>query len=473
MDKTDSDQESPLDAPELAPEWQWLLCEGSCRLESDSLSGGLTSWQKMMLDEQVQLQKRGLVRIPYAQSWLWTDRSLSQASDWSTAVFKSKLVPIGASVIDGCCGAGVDLAAFGLIGGATGIEQDPLLCRIAEHNAAAIESSVACHQGDVLQEVTSPGNENTWLHVDPDRRATGRKSTTAEDFSPPIDQLLEVADKAFAGAIIKIAPSTQISSSLASKLSQRCTRVWVGSGTECKQQLLLLGYARNRLLEFAANSSPDQFRQLSAEKGSARKADTPLPMSAAVWLPNRYGWPEVQSGSGQAREPVILLGEDTSNDHPDTENAVDHWSWSDDPYGSANTDFAKNPGRFVFDIHRILHVAKLAREWASSNEIMPLSDSSGYFTSDEVPAAIAPWAQVFELIEVCPWDDRKLRKRLRSLDAGTVEVKNRLCKLDASAAQKRYSRPEGSEEYSLLVTLLRGKQRCLICRRISNTSGPL
>ncbi|MEM8735505.1 MAG: class I SAM-dependent methyltransferase, partial [Planctomycetota bacterium] len=152
-----------MDTTQLSPEWQWLLREGYQQLAADPANGVQKSWQKAMLVEQIQLQKRGLSRIPHAGKWLWTDRSLSQASDWSTAVFKASLLPPGTSVIDGCCGAGVDLSAFGQVGNATGIEQDELLCSIAHHNANQIGSNSHCVQGDVLQLPDSSRASDDWL----------------------------------------------------------------------------------------------------------------------------------------------------------------------------------------------------------------------------------------------------------------------------------------------------------------------
>ena len=137
----------------------------------------------------------------------------------------------------------------------------------------------------------------------------------------------------------------------------------------------------------------------------------------------------------------------------------------------ASIDSCDLPGRYVIDLHHVLHAAALQSSWASQNNMRCLGSVHGYFTTD-LPLD-SPWVKTFEVLDVLPWDDRQLRKCLRKRGAGQVEVKtrglqNRSINIDANAYQKRYSAAEG-EPMTLLVTRLAGRIRCIVGRRLINS----
>ncbi|MEZ6075373.1 MAG: hypothetical protein R3C56_06795 [Pirellulaceae bacterium] len=99
----------------------------------------------------------------------------------------------------------------------------------------------------------------------------------------------------------------------------------------------------------------------------------------------------------------------------------------------------------------------------------PIGSPHGYFTGDS-PVDSA-WLQAFEVLDVLPWDDRKIRKWLRSVGAGQVEVKSRglyplRMQVDANAYQRRYSVASGMP-VTLLVTRIGDRMRGIAARRLS------
>lgn len=233
----------------ISDSWAWLAREGHKTLDQLSLlsqtplridwgDGRLAQWQRLMLEEQVRFRLRSRDRFPDAEKWLWTDRSLQQASDWLSAVYKASLFDPELPVIDACCGAGADLVALAKQHRVLGIDRDRRLALIARANLLAHQL-----EGDVcVGEI--PGSIGdlscSALHIDPDRRVGEDRSTRTthgEAFSPSLEESMELGEQSRA-AIIKLAPATELDSA---ELRGGWRRSWLGSIRACPQQLLLRG----------------------------------------------------------------------------------------------------------------------------------------------------------------------------------------------------------------------------------------
>ena len=236
----------------------WLIKEGRSALEEQR--GGLKSvgWQSELVREQAELRRRASSRFPDPERWLWTQRSLAQASDWWCASYKASRFPNGVKVVDGCCGAGVDLVALAGRGPAIGIDRDVVLVELANANLAAhgfgdsVESQSRCvaRPGDLPADLTaeklrSAEGERLWLHLDPDRRVADsveRRLRKVEDYSPSLAESLEMA-RGCEAAMIKLAPASVLDPAVANAFRSEVglTRCWLGNMGECRQQLLLTG----------------------------------------------------------------------------------------------------------------------------------------------------------------------------------------------------------------------------------------
>lgn len=403
---------SNADEMQLDSQLAWLLSEGMQYLDAPengvaNAKRRLTQWQRALLEQQAQFRKRSRRRFPDPQQWLWTDRSLAQASDWWSASYKARYFESCSDVIDACSGAGVDAIALAKNSRVTAIDFDPTMCALARANAKIHQRDIdfRCEAFDMDAASHLAGLADS-LHIDPDRRPGERRTNDSDQFSPALEDVLRCAEL-FQSAMIKLACSTRMNAALANAVDEQTTRVWLGNMGECRQQLLLAG-------------------QFAATEKRLRRAVLAEPLQDS-------------SDAG----PVSITEFEAS------------------PLGFANSTLS--PQRFVFDLHSVLHAAELHTAWAAAHGLQQVGGEHGYFTGSA--AMTSPWAQCFEFVEVLPWDDRRIRKWLRSVKPGVVEVKNRLVRMDANVFQKRYS-GTGEESLTLLVTQLGDRTQAIAARRV-------
>ncbi len=417
---------------------RFLLYEGN----THSLVGveQLAASEVSMLQLQVQLRRRAGKRFPRPEKWLWTARSFSQASDWYSAQFKASIVPEGCRVVDGCCAAGSDLVALAQRGPAIGIDLDPELVALARHNLAAHQMCAEVQKSDLL-DCESWIEREDWLHVDPDRGGPEGKTNRSDKFSPSLQSVLSLA-KRTTGSLVKVAPSTQFTEPEELPLAD-LTRLWIGNYGECKQQLLCLGAAAGRLKEMARQSV-----RAHADKDTAVR---PIEYLGSNLLQNKgvLRWAVLANPSQEDKEQTelhLFAAEECKAGVEPEEIAFEH----------------SELGQYIYDLHNTAHAAQLQASFAEAHQLTAITSPNGYFTKDE--AIESAWLQRFRLLDIVAWDDRKMRKCLRGLGAGVVEVKNRLVKLDANHYQKRFS-GNGTRKLTLIVTQLGRRTRCLVCER--------
>ena len=376
----------------ISQEIQWLTTTGRqilSNLEAGSSLDGLAleAWQKSLLVSQLQFRVRAARRLPTPELWTWTEKSLSQASDWCSATFKASLFPIDVPIIDACCGAGVDLYALGKCVTKPnsdvqlqGIDIDADMVELCNCNMRQLDSpAIACQMS--FSEIAL--DKNKWLHIDPDRRSSqskkqNSKTIVAEEFSPSWSEICEVARK-IAGAVVKLSPKTTFEDDQTSPRSDLPMQsLWIGNRGECRQQLALLGEASNVMQENYACCGDHRVAVL---------VETPVECDQTV--------------------PSDLVFADTPRDVPTGMQA----------------------GEFIYDLHATLHASELAAAWGDAQDLRALGARKGYYTGEHLIKS--PWLHSFRVIEQLAWDDRKIRKCLRRLDAGIVEVKNRLHRMDA------------------------------------------
>ncbi len=380
----------------------------------------LSTLQRGWLQEQRLLQSRAAARFPNPEQWLWTDRSLSQASDWLSARFKAGYFAAEQAVVDACCGAGADAVAIASRGSpVTAVDADPAMTLLAEINAGRQRLSIRTITQPLSMElVRHLASDHAGIHIDPDRRPNDRRTSHGDAFSPPIAEVLDYAEQ-FATAVIKLAPSTRLDVELEQQIDQRFARVWLGNRGECRQQLLVRG-----------------------------SLSDPVPAG---------------------REAGLIAEQPDSSCNNALELSCRRYSLAD-RFNLETTGWdavTYDVGRYVFDLHPVLHASRLQVAWGHSQGMQPLSEPTGYHTSGSLPHATAwseGWCQAFEVREILPWDDRQVRRWLRSFGAGAVEVKCRLAKLDANAFQRRYQSDSG-QPVTLLVTKLDGKTRAIAATR--------
>ena len=221
--------------------------------------------------QQVKLRQRARRKFSRADRMFFTPRLLEQATDESVAAHKAARLSPGARVADLCCGAGGDLLAMAARGPCLGVDRDPVATTLAAANCRALDLfHVELQTTDA--EPCDVSACDAW-HIDPDRRATGRRTTIPQLFCPDLHALNRLIARN-ANAAVKLAPAT-----LAPReWSEAGELEWIGDRRECRQQVVWLGTTarcagKRTATVLAAASPPASFT------GSP---DVPLPVATAV-----------------------------------------------------------------------------------------------------------------------------------------------------------------------------------------------
>jgi hypothetical protein len=212
--------------------------------QQNELRKQFTPERARLVLEQIGLRRRGVQKFgPLAARMFFVPVALEQATDGEIAAYKAaRFRADGAArlVHDYCCGIGGDLMALAATGPAIGWDSSPTVRLLAEQNlaAAAMATRANASQGEVragdVAELT-PGAGEAW-HVDPDRRADGRRSTTLEHHSPGPDVTDRWRSAASDGAV-KLSPA----STPPEHWEREGELEWITSQRECRQLVAWFG----------------------------------------------------------------------------------------------------------------------------------------------------------------------------------------------------------------------------------------
>ena len=205
----------------------------------------------------------------------------------------------------------------------------------------------------------------------------------------------------------------------------------------------------------------------SRARGAIIKLAPATRIGADIELDFQRGW---IGSAGECRQQLLVRGVQAIE--PKCRFAV----LCDEPYApeifqsradsSSQTSLAPNVEQYVFDLHPVLHAAALQSAWANQHALLPVESPAGYFTGSA--QFCSPWIQCFRVLDVLPWDERRVRSWLRGHGAGIVEVKKRLVDVDANLQQRRLSEPKG-ESFTLLITRHLRKTIAIVAQRVSTT----
>ncbi len=181
--------------------------------------------------DQAQLRLRARQKFTLADRMYFTRTALEQSTSELIAAYKAIRFANRARIADLCCGIGGDLIALAkqLPERLLGLDMDPIVSAFAAANIRAHELSaeVVC---DKFEERVWTGWDA--IHVDPDRRRSGKR-IRAELLQPPLPEILKRIDDQ-TGLAIKLAPATPHHPDLPSHVE----REWIGQQRECKQQVI-------------------------------------------------------------------------------------------------------------------------------------------------------------------------------------------------------------------------------------------
>jgi hypothetical protein len=236
--------ETPLD------DYRWLTGdEGAAHLAkiADDLQGGPPSPRVIrslrtdvglarasLLLEQIELRAKAREKFSDADRMFFIRKGLEQATDELIAAYKGQRWAASLSAADLCCGIGGDAMQLGKAAPVALVDRDEISLFLAETN-------VRRSGGTVMLSAAQPVNAHhvsqvdAW-HIDPDRRASGTRTSRVELGEPGIEVLNSLLEMQPSGAV-KLAPATDLPGHWRSS----CEREWIESRGECRQQVAWFG----------------------------------------------------------------------------------------------------------------------------------------------------------------------------------------------------------------------------------------
>lgn len=212
---------------------------GSMTALAQSLRRELSATRTHLVLQQIELRRRAAAKFSRSDTLFFTPQLLEQATSETVAHYKARQFPRLQPVVDLCCGIGGDSISLAQRGPVTSVDCDPVALLLAEANcqlAAAAQTARYGHLFKLARAESYSLEANTLWHIDPDRRATGKRTTQLEQFQPSLE-FLEQLRQTHPDGVMKLAPATLPPESwLAEGL-----REWVGTGRECREQLLWSG----------------------------------------------------------------------------------------------------------------------------------------------------------------------------------------------------------------------------------------
>lgn len=138
-----------------------------------------------VLVETTLLRRRAATKLADASSWLFTAEALEQATSAAVAAHRAKRLS-GRAVHEVTCSVGTELAALRSSSSyVLGSDLDEVRLAMARHNLPA---DVPLCRADALAPVT----RGTAVVADPARRSGGRRRFDPRDYTPALDELLDV-----------------------------------------------------------------------------------------------------------------------------------------------------------------------------------------------------------------------------------------------------------------------------------------
>lgn len=252
---------------EAAAAWLARLADDSrpALKQLDLLRRELSAQRARLIVEQTELRRRAAAKFADdAARMFFLPVLLEQATDRWIGRYKAarfQTAAPNALLHDYCCGLGGDLIAFAQNSPCRAWDQSPLACLFASANVRAANNATATHQTTIHQsnvEELTPAPNEPW-HVDPDRRATGRRSTTIEQHTPGPETIDRWLANSPSGAV-KLAPATEPPA----EWMQSAELDWITSHRECRQLVAWFGSLatspgqRRATIVNTDDSSPDQ-----------------------------------------------------------------------------------------------------------------------------------------------------------------------------------------------------------------------
>lgn len=406
----------------------WLAEVGDCQRPTpalvERLRRELSHERTHLVLEQTALRVKARAKFAAASRMFFTPLSLEQATDEVVATHKARRFADSQRVLDLCCGMGGDLLALAHAAAANGevggVDRDAVLAHLAEHNVRATSQhgqdstspAEPTHRSSAFRGVSIADAREVDLeqcdawHIDPDRRASGRRTTRVELHEPDataIDAMLRRNPR----AAIKLAPAA----TLPDDWPARAELEWISRHGECRQLVAWFG-------DLALGDPASGATGGSAWATAPRRRATVL------------------AARGAAR---TIVGDQRGR-----------------------PELAANIGRYVYEPDAAVLAAGLQLTLAEEHGLHGLAAAVDYWTGDRAIDDAA--LDCFEVLEVLPFSRKLLKQAVAARRVGNLEIKKRGVELNPDELRLEL-RPRGDASLTLIVTPCGGRVVAILSRR--------
>ena len=367
-----------------------------------------------LVAELVELRRRAAAKFSNAERMFFTRTALEQATDEHVASYKAtRIAQRCRSVNDGrtpyiadvCCGIGGDLLGLAKQGTMIAVDRCPIAMHFAAANVRAVGPSSDVQFRTIDAADMNLDDVNAW-HIDPDRRATGRRITSLE-LCQPDAVAMERLLRRLPHAAIKLAPATNTPLAW----TESCELEWISRGGECRQLVAWHG----NLAEF-----PGQHRAtiLTAARGlvNTTKPSPGIPTRTLVGTPND------------------------------------------------STQIAPRLNQYIFDVDPAVLAARLKGTLTAEHKLKALDAGPTYLTGD-MPTA-DPALTCFQVDDILPLRTQSLATYLRGRHVGQLEIKKRGVDI-VPEKLRRELKLRGDNAATLLIAKVAGRPTAIFAHRIS------
>ena len=410
--------------PTLA-QLEWLASPEGCQVCSEMAADRpadtpktIEQWRQRLEPEQVStawsqvlLRSSAKSKFSRAEQMLLDRVGMEQSSDEVVATHKAKRFAGFASITDLCCGIGGDSLALAAQASVTAVDLNGPRVMMAEHNARVYGHRIT----GVIADVTFTQPDAAAAHIDPDRRPTGRRSHQIDQGSPDLP-VLEAIVRRYQNVAIKLSPGVDFS-----RLPFEAEVELISHRGQCKQAVVWTGQLRERGETEVTNC------KIASTKPLPRWRATVLPggESISAATDDELRWPESR--------PITPDG------------------------------YLLEPDAAVIRAHLVGPLARLL-------ECHVIDPRIAWLIADRPIAS--PFVDVFQVIDVVPFSEKKLRPWLNGHDIGSVDIKTRGSAVSPDDILRRL-RLSGRRHGILFITRLGNRPTAILAQRHNNTAGPI
>ncbi len=408
--------------------WQALCIERVCNpdLLLKRLRSSLPANQASILLEQVELLSLAKRKVINPHDWFWTRQLLEQSSDQETAIETAFDFPSESKVWDICCGAGADTVALSKRNlNVTAIDRCSVACELTRHNALSHGLQIEVFDRSAEEAVIDQGS---YIHIDPDRRADGNRSSSLDRLSPAWHTIVKLL-KQCQGMSLKLAPGTRVD----------------------------LQRLHNQI-----ERPPESIRFLSKD-GSVRQQR---------WYWGLERWPVGSiTASMHLNEPStrraaqfeMTCPRNTAGQTSTSPNWFHETFLTEDVHAYDNQNVTNSLSEFVADYDPSIRAAELSACFAMRYGWQLVDSNSGYITASR--ALVHPMVRWFRVLDNLPLDKKQIRTYARNAKVRTWELKSRGLEVDLDGLRRILpSDVTSTARMTILCTKIGNQHRAIFCR---------